>query len=153
MIAATEAMLTMCAWLRIAFHPIDHRVATVDRPTQIDADNELPVGERQLADLASHADARVVDEQIELRPHQLQAIAKMRRSFGARNIQILDLPPAAGRFDERQRFPVAQVVDIGQGNLPALLRQGQRNRSPQVLPRCRLQLPFVVVPSRVVNSI
>src|SRR5690606_8812284 len=100
-------------------------VATVDHAHQVDAQDPVPVLERDLADLAGHGDAGVVHEEVDAAE---RAPDRLRHRLDVGDLTDVDAHrhrATAGGFDEARRLLGALEVDVGDEHPAAALGQGE----------------------------
>ena len=108
---------------RIPFQPIDKRVAAVDRIPDVDVHDPVPVLQRALPHLPRHRHASIIDKQVELRPVCLETLSQAAPGGGICHIEPFDPPFPAGIPHKLQRLGGAYLVDIADGDLPAIAGQ------------------------------
>ena len=108
---------------RILLEPIDKRVAAMDRVPNVDIHDPVPIFKGTLPHLTRHRHAGIIDKQVELRPVCLQPRSQAAPGGGIGHIEPLDTPLSASLPHQMQRLRSACLVDIADGDLPAIAGQ------------------------------
>ena len=121
--------------VRVVREPIDAVVAAVNHAEEIHVEDPPPVLQRKAAHLAGTAHAGVVDEQIEPLPLLPESVPERLPLGRTRHIEPLRLRGAARLLHERDGLAAPRLVDVADGDVPAVAGQPHGKRPPQPAPR------------------